>query len=396
MISLIILVILTAGCASARSSTENTVEPSPTQVEGIAENTTESSPTQAESIPTEVPEITQPAAASETAVEEPTLEDVKPSPSHEIDVSESELYTFEELGIFLEVPQELYVKKEPVVNYDDPGSLDSYLFYIQNYGYPGGPSSGDFQMYGHLQYNLPPITWEEFSESVVNSPMNAYADYIEVGGLRGYDTQLAGERNRYVYNFYLDGSVLSIAVAEPTPENKALADYIVQSLQFSPGELTDESNMTLVNDPGQLYQILLPDDWEYFFQPVLGVQLSNLEANSLDFELLVEDVEGPHSNIYYKNGITLQLQVYDDSGAALVPQWPDQQQYEIYFNGIPGTVYVYVEPSTVEGEIRSLIVQHEGKSYLLRFGYADGADRDTIDRIISSFNITPESFYSSP
>ena len=45
--------------------------------------------------------------------------------------------------------------KEPLVNYDDRGKLDSYLFYIQNYGYPGGPPSGTFQMYGHLQYNTP-------------------------------------------------------------------------------------------------------------------------------------------------------------------------------------------------------------------------------------------------
>jgi hypothetical protein len=249
-------------------------------------------------------------------------------------------------------------------------------------------------MYGHLQYNLPPVAWEEFSNNQINSPINAYANYIEVGGLRGYDTQLTGERNRFVYHFYLEGSILSIAVSEPTPENKTLADQIIQSLEFIPSGFSDTSNMKLVRDPNQLYQILIPDDWELSFQPTIGIQLSSLEATSSDFEVFVDDeVEGPHSNIYYKQGIFLHVQVIEDDSAGPITDWSNQWQYVVYFNGIEGTVYVYKEPSTAEGELRTAKVIYEGKTYILRFGYADDADLDTIDRIISSFNITPDTFY---
>lgn len=316
-----------------------------------------------------------------------TLEEPQPT-------SDTKRHVFEQLGISLEVPQDLYVHKDLDVNYEDQSKLDSYLFYIQNYGYPGGPSSGNFQMYGLLQYSLPPISWEAFSDGQVNSPMNAYANYIEVEGLRGYDTQVAGERNRYVYYFHLDGRVLSIAVADPTPENKALADEIIQSLALLPGGSSDASHLKLVRDPNRMFQILIPDDWESSFQATIGMQLSSLEATSPDFEIIVEDeVEGPHSNIHYKQGIFLHVQVIEDESAGQIADWPNQWQYVVYFNGIEGTVYVYKEPSTAEGELRTAIVIYEGKTYILRFGYADDADLDTIDRIISSFNITHDTFY---
>jgi hypothetical protein len=303
-------------------------------------------------------------------------------------------HEFTELGISLEVPVELYVRKEPIVNYDNRGKLDSYLFYIQNYGYPGGPASGNFQMYGHLQYNLTPITWEQFIE-IQDDPqgMYEYVTPIEVNGLQGFDTQFSGQRNRYVYTFYLQGHVLSIAVSDPTPENKALSDKIIASLQFNPERFTDASHMKLLSDPNQLYQILVPDDWEYLFPPTVGLQISSLEVTSPDLEVIVEEVEGPHSNVYYKRGIFLHLQVVDDDTVEQMANWPNQRQYSVYFNGIEGTVYVYQEPSTAEGEIMSVTTTYQGRTYLLRFGYADDADLDTIDRIISSFNITPETFY---
>jgi hypothetical protein len=253
-------------------------------------------------------------------------------------------------------------------------------------------------MYGHLQYNLQPITWEEFAEIQDSSnEMYEYITPIEINGLKGFDAQYSGQRNRYLYMFYLQGHILTIAVADPVPENKALSDEIIASLRYDPEAVTDESHMTLVSDPNQLYQLLLPDDWDYTFQSTIGTQLSNLEASSPDLEVVVDDeVEGPHSNIYYKQGITLHIQVIDDDSLQFNPGWPDQQQYVVYFNGIPGTVYVYREPSTVEGEIRSVSVTHEGRSYQLRFGYAEDADLDIVDHIILNFNITPETYYPSP
>jgi hypothetical protein len=302
-------------------------------------------------------------------------------------------YRFEQLGISLEVPSELCVIKDPDVKYEDQSKLENYVFYIQNYGCPGDTHSGNFQMYGLLQYTSGPISWEEYSNIQLGSPINAYANYIEVDGLRGYDTQLTGQRNRFVYHFYLEGYDLLIAVGEPTVETKELADQIIQSLEFSSGEFSDNSHEKLVTDSNQLYQFLIPDDWEYSQQPTIGFQLSSLEANSPDLEVLVEEGAG-HDDIYYKKGIHLHVQVIDDDTVFEI-RWPDLQQYEVYFDGIPGTVSIFTEPSTAEGEIRSVDIYHEDKTYLLRFAYADDADRDTIDRIIASFNLTRETFYPS-
>jgi hypothetical protein len=255
-------------------------------------------------------------------------------------------------------------------------------------------------MYGRLQYTSGPISWEEYSNIQVTSLINEYANYIEVDGLRGYDTQLTGERNRYVYHFYLEGYDLSIAVAEPNLENKELADQIIQSLEYFPGEFSNQSHEKLVTDPNQLYtdpnqlyQFLVPEDWEYSLQPNGIFQLSNLEANSPDLDVLVEDGAG-HDDIYYKKGIYLHVQVIDDEIEYEI-RWPDLHQYNVYFDGILGTVSIFTEPSTAEGEIRSVHIYHEGKTYILRFGYANDADRETIDRIIASFNLTSLTFYPS-
>jgi hypothetical protein len=340
------------------------------------------------------------AYQTETTVEivtmEPTVEVVQPTAKLEepSSIETTQRHMFEGLGISLEIPNELYVRKDPQVKYEDQSKLESYLFYIQNYGYPGGPSSGDFQMYGLLQYNLPPISWEQFSDIQINSTMNAYANYIEVGGLRGYDTQLAGERNRFVYHFYMDGQVLSIAVSQPTQENKAAADQIINSLELLPGGLSDDSHMILVSDPNQLYQILIPDDWEYNFHPPVNIQLSGLEARSADLEVESKDEGGPHAKVYYKSGVLMQLHVMDDDSANY-PPFPNRirEQYDVMYNGIQGTEYIFTQPSTVEGEERQLQMYYEGRSYMLGFAYANDTYRDVIDRIISSFNITPETFY---
>lgn len=157
-----------------------------------------------------------------------------PSITFQPDIPETEGYTFDELGISLEVPADLFVIKDPIVNPDDSSKLDAYLFYIQDYGYPGGPSSGDFQIYGSLQFDLPPVSWEEFAALQDNTAEYEYVKAIEINGLRGFETQLAGQRNNFVYLFYLDDHILRIAVSSPTQENKSLAEEILKTIEYSP------------------------------------------------------------------------------------------------------------------------------------------------------------------
>ncbi|MEJ2013987.1 MAG: hypothetical protein P8X64_17395 [Anaerolineales bacterium] len=202
--------------------------------------------------PTPLAQVTSTTASAPTA--EPTS-----AGSNQGESSDATRIEFTELGITLEVPNDLQVFKEPSVDLNDSSKLAAYLFYIQNYGGSQGPGPDYFQMYGHLQYDLPPTTWEQFAQVADNTTEYAYINPIEINGVRGFEGQFSGTRNRFIYMFYLDGRVLTIAVADPTPENKALADSIIQTLELLPGGLSDASGVAPVADPGGNFTVHHPD-----------------------------------------------------------------------------------------------------------------------------------------
>ena len=328
--------------------------------------------------------------SSPTSESIPATEEVQPTAetSEEAESGPTKRVIFDQLGISLEVPQDLYVQKDPLANFDNASELDSYLFYIQNYGQPGGPPSGNFQMYGLLQYDLPSISWEEFAQNQIDSDMNAYATEIEINGVRGIETQVAGVRNRFFYHFYLDGSHLSIAVAEPSEENKAIADQIISTLEFDPGMFTNQSGVRRILEPNLYYKMLLPADWNYNFGTPIGIRLSDLEANSADNLVEIEETDGPHANIYHKSGISLSFVILDDNSASSEPAAAQiSNQYEFMQSGIVMTDYRFLEPSTAEGELREIRFVYNGLSYLLRFSYAPGTDQGLIDWMIRNIEI---------
>lgn len=315
-------------------------------------------------------------------------DDLVPAGGTPDDPSATPRVEFTELGISLEVPAELYVIKEPQVNLNDSSKLAAYLFYIQNYGGNEGPSPDYFQMYGHLQYDLPLSTWEDFAQVQDSTAEFAYLNPIEINGVRGFEGQFSGTRNRFIYMFYLDGRVLSIAVADPTPENKVLADSIIQTLEPLPGGWSDASGVVPVSDPGGAFTVLLPEDWSYSFNSTAGIRLADLEASSPGAEMRVEEVDGPHSNIYYQSGVFMNLVVLEDDSATLEPTMATiENRQTVYFNGVEGTEYTFVEPSTAEGTLREVRVYDAGRSYLLRFSFAGDANPDDIDRIIRSLTL---------
>lgn len=329
------------------------------------------------------------ALPSETAAPVPPTEGEQTPPTTEAGPISGRV-NFEQLGVSLEVPEGLSVIKDPVVNLDDPTRLQAYLFYIQNYGPSEGPGQDYFQMYGHLQYDLPPTTWEEYVGGVLNSDMYAYAREIEVNGLRGIDSQFAGERNRFVYHFLLDGRVLSIAVSDPTDANKALADSIISTLQYLPGSISGASRVQLINEPSGYYQMYLPDSWAVSFNPPAGIRLSDLAATSPGAVVAVEESDGPHDIIRYQSGVTLSVAVLEDDSALAAPAAAQViSSTPLMLAGIEGTDYVFLEPSTAEGQIREVRFYHNNLSYLVRFGFAADADLEEIDWLIRNFQITP-------
>jgi hypothetical protein len=60
-----------------------------------------------------------------------TVEEVQPTVAQEEIPSDPAMkrYSFGQLGISLEVPAELYVQMDPIVNYDDASKLDGYLLH---------------------------------------------------------------------------------------------------------------------------------------------------------------------------------------------------------------------------------------------------------------------------
>jgi len=335
-------------------------------------------------------QVSSPTAEAVPATEEgqPTAEAV-PATEEVTESGPTKLVNFDQLGISLEVPRELYVQKDPLVNYDNASLLDSYLFYIQNYGFPEGPHTGNFQMYGHLQYFPHTITWEEFAQGQIDSDMNAYANEIEINGVRGFDTQVAGQRNRFFYHFLINNQVLSIAIAEPSEENKVIGDQIISTLKFDQARFTNQSGAQRILDPSFYYKILIPDDWTYSFGSPAGIRLSDLQASSADYVVEIEETDGPHSNIYHKSGISLSLVILNDNSAQTEPAAAViSNQYEFMQSGIMMTDYRFVEPSTAEGELREIRFMHNGLSYLLRFSYAPGTDQEHIDWMIRNMEIS--------
>jgi len=141
-------------------------------------------------------------------------------------------HVFPELGISLLIPEDLFVMTNADYNSENPSLLESYQLYIQNYGYPEGPSSGDFQIYGFYQFNLPKISWDDFAVIETDSTSYAYINYVEIGGLRGFDAQYSGQRNRFVYLFHYRDGALNFAISNPTEDNKIRADQIISTLKL--------------------------------------------------------------------------------------------------------------------------------------------------------------------
>jgi len=220
--------------------------------------------------------------------------------------------------------------------------------------------------------------------------MNAYATEIDVNGLRGFDTQSSGERPRFIYQFLVNGQVLTLAVSAPTEENKALADQIVSTLKYEPEKFNNISHLQKISEPRGYYQIYLPDDWDFTFSAPANIQLSGLQASSSDAEVVIEEIDGPHDNVHYKHGIFLNFVIMDDDSALIDPalgRIKIKRTDQVMYNGIEMVDTVFTGLSTVEGEHREIRYFYNGLSYFLEFSYAEGVDQSQIEWIIRYIEI---------
>lgn len=164
-----------------------------------------------------------PTPISETPEQKPASNSVAATTAHE----------FREIGITMNIPDNLEVIKNSVFNPDTPQELESYIFYIQDYTKAGAI---DFQIYGLYQVSTPAITWEQLSEVKNDTTTYKYVKEIEINGLKGFETQLNGERGNYVYLFHLNGRVLRVAVSPATEQYRQATDEIIGTIKSKPSD----------------------------------------------------------------------------------------------------------------------------------------------------------------
>ncbi|KKS03106.1 MAG: hypothetical protein UU55_C0005G0014 [candidate division WWE3 bacterium GW2011_GWC2_41_23] len=185
-------------------------------------------------------------------------------------------YIFEELGISLTVPQELHVIKSPNFN-AETGKLESYNFYIQNYGYEGGPSTGDFQIYGLYQPDLPEIILDDIAEMKIDTENYMNVKEFSAGPLQGYEAQQKGERPNYIYSLLLNGRILRIAVSQGTAENKIAAEKILKTLKVLQTVQVGEG--AEVPEMGGVFNFTYPNGWK------LSKEINGVVVTSPDYQI---------------------------------------------------------------------------------------------------------------
>jgi hypothetical protein len=223
----------------------------------------------------------------------------------------------------------------------------------------------------------------------MNSPIYAYFNPIEFQGLRGFEAQFSGERNRFVYIFLLDNKVFTIAVSQPTEQNKELADQIIGSLKLTGEPVSDISHLQLIEGPEKLMRIYLPEEWEIKRNTSAGIRRLDLEASSPGAVMEVEETDGPHSNLYYKDGIFMSLVVLEDDSALREPIMATTYNKNSFLhNGFEIQEYLFVEPSTAAGMLREFRWYNAGLSYSIRFAFPEGTNQEMIDRIMRNLEIS--------
>jgi hypothetical protein len=81
--------------------------------------------------------------------------------------------------------------------------------------------------------------------------------------------------------------------------------------------------------------------------------------------------------------------VLDDESAKSEPSMATiRSKRNVYLYGIEIDDYTFVEPSTIEGEIREFRFFHNGHSYLMRFAFPVGTDQEAIDLILKRLILT--------
>ena len=276
-------------------------------------------------------------------------------------VSSEEEYVFNELGISLKVPKNLHVIKSPGFN-ASTGKLESYTFYIQNYGYEGGPTTGDLQIYGLYQPDLPEVTLEDIAEMKDDTDNYINVNEFSAGPLQGFEAQQRGERPNYIYSLLLNGRILKIAVSQGIEANKTTAEKILKTLRILQKVQVSDDTKTSGSKMGGGYDFSYPKSWKVNIV-VNGTTVTSPDYKMTEGEQILES--GVELAVYIKksDSSTINDELALNPITAQVPNKIDaivaEQnaiRYEYSYEGVNAVMTEFIK---------------EGVRYSLRYRFTD-------------------------
>ena len=133
-----------------------------------------------------------------------------------------------------------------------------------------------------------------------------------------------------------------------------------------------DPTVTRLTDRANLYSVELPKDWKIVQEGSMGVQRSEITAESPDWSATTDEfAEGPSATVHYKTGASTHLHV--SSEMAQEPYHVDAgdiiKTKQVVVDGEVASYHVFKTPSTAEGQLLDAHFNHKGNGYTFLFAY---------------------------
>jgi hypothetical protein len=132
--------------------------------------------------------------------------------------------TIEEIGLSFQHPKDLIYRKEIA---DNQGSIRTAGFFLTK----GSENNPEYQMYGlDVQYK---DATEQDLELAKKEMDPKTIKVVTLGGHKGIEGLIVGPKTRFITIILRGNKLFSVSTLPPTPENKAITDQILSTLEFN-------------------------------------------------------------------------------------------------------------------------------------------------------------------
>lgn len=138
--------------------------------------------------------------------------------------SDWKTYSFKEIGLTFQAPEDITVTMENVDNLSK-----TYNLFIQR----GSMQENNYyQLYGIYRTAKDTKFAEQDLENFKKELDPAYIKETSIDGYKAVEGQVKGERNRFVTYILKRNELFTLYTSQPTKENKALTDHILATFDF--------------------------------------------------------------------------------------------------------------------------------------------------------------------